>query len=287
MTPARLIAILIVVVVVASLVLGSIVTIGAGHRGVLLTYGKVEDRILGEGLSFITPFINQVVPMSIQTQKISSLESSASKDLQDVSTEVTLNYKVDSMEVNRVYQELSIDFESRIIEPAIQESVKSSTAKFTAEELITKRALVKEEIESTLKERIGKFGGIVVQSVSITDFRFSPEFSSAIEAKVTAEQNALKAENDLVRIRVEAEQRIAIAEATAEAIRIEAIALKENPDLLTMRYIEMMGSTWDGKMPAFLMSGDGGGNGFLLGLDTNAMLQSADTQRSNSGGGGG
>jgi len=284
MTPAKLIAILIVVVLVASIVLGSIVTIGAGHRGVLLTYGKVEDRILGEGLSFITPFINQVVPMSIQTQKISSLESSASKDLQDVSTEVTLNYKVDSLEVNSVYQELSLDFEARIIEPAIQESVKSSTAKFTAEELITKRALVKDEIERALIERIGKFGGIIVQSVSITDFRFSAEFSNAIEAKVTAEQNALKAENDLVRIKVEAEQRIAIAEATAEAIRIEAIALKENPDLLTMRYIEMMGSTWDGKMPTFLMSGDGGSN-FLLGLDTNSMI-SADAQR-NSGGGGG
>ncbi|MGD9381629.1 MAG: SPFH domain-containing protein, partial [Candidatus Thorarchaeota archaeon] len=82
MTPAKLIAVLILVVLLASVVLGAIVTIGPGHRGVLLTYGKVEDRILPEGLSFITPFINQVVPMSIQTQKISSLESSASKDLQ-------------------------------------------------------------------------------------------------------------------------------------------------------------------------------------------------------------
>lgn len=267
MTPAKLIAIFVVAVLLVSTIMGSIATIGAGHRGVLLTYGKVEDRILGEGLSFITPFINQVVPMSIQTQKISSLESSASEDLQDVSTEVTLNYKLDSLEVNKVYQELSLEFEDRIIQPAITESVKSSTAKFTAEELITKRALVKEEIEKTLIERIGKFGGIVVQSVSITDFRFSPEFTNAIEAKVTAEQNALKAENDLVRIKVEAEQRIAIAQANAEAIRIEAIALKENPDLLTMRYIEMMASTWDGVMPAFLMSGDSGSN-FLLGLDT-------------------
>jgi regulator of protease activity HflC (stomatin/prohibitin superfamily) len=220
--------------------------------------------------------------MSIQTQKISSLESSASKDLQDVSTEVTLNYKVDALEVNSVYQDLSLDFEARIIEPAIQESVKSSTAKFTAEELITKRPMVKEEIELALTERIGKFGGIIIQSVSITDFKFSPEFSSAIEAKVTAEQNALKAENDLVRIKVEAEQKIAIAQATAEAIRIEAIALKENPDLLTMRYIEMMSSTWDGKMPAFM----GGGDNFLLGLDINQLTQS-DGQRSSSVGGGG
>lgn len=273
MTPTRMIAIVIVAILLASTVFGSIAIVGAGSRGVLLTYGKVEDRILLEGISFITPYVNQVVTMSVQTQKISSLESSASKDLQDVSTEVTLNYKLDSLEVNRVYQDLSLEFEDRIIKPAITESVKSSTAKFTAEELVTKRPLVKEEIEKALAERIGKFGGIIVQSVSITDFRFSPEFSQAIENKVTAEQNALKAENDLVRIRVEAEQKIAIAQATAEAIRIEAIALKENPDLLTMRYIEMMASTWDGRMPVFLTSSGEGGSNFLLGLDMNQLTQ--------------
>jgi prohibitin 2 len=280
LTPAKLIAVLVLVVLIASVALGSVVTIGAGHRGVLLTYGKVEETILPEGISFITPFVNQVHAMSVQTQKISSLESSASKDLQDVSTEVTLNYKLDALEVNRVYRDLSTDYENRIIKPAISEAVKSSTAQYTAEELITKRALVKEEIELALADRISKFGGMIVQSVAITDFKFSPEFSQAIENKVTAEQKALEAQNDLKRIQIEAEQKVAIAQAEATAIQIQGDALRNNPDIVTLRYIEMMTATWDGHMPTFI----GGGDNFLLGLDLNQL---SSQQRTSSLGGGG
>jgi regulator of protease activity HflC (stomatin/prohibitin superfamily) len=259
--PLRLIIIFVVLVFAASLALGSIATINAGHRGILLTWGKVSPVVLGEGISFIIPYVNQVAQMSVQTQKYSAIASSASKDLQDVSTEVTLNYRIEADRANWVYQNLGMDYENRIIQPAIQEAVKASTAQFTAEELITQRPTVKAKIESALKDRMLNYS-IIMETVSITDFKFSPSFSQAIEAKVTAQQQALKAENDLKRIQVEAQQAVAQAQgqanatitkaiAEAQAIRITGEALKENPQLVALESVKK----WNGIMPVTLISG--------------------------------
>jgi len=257
----KLLSVLIVAIIAISTLLGAIAVIGAGHRGVLLTWGKVEDKILPEGISIITPFMNQVVQMSAQTLKYQASASSASKDLQDVSTEVTLNYKIEPERANWIYQNLGSDYENRIIQPAIQEAVKASTAQFTAEELITQRPTVKANIESALRDRMLNYS-LVMETVSITDFKFSPSFSQAIEAKVTAQQLALKAENDLQRIRVEAEQAVAIAQgqanatiikATSEAaaIKITGEALKNNPALVNLEYIKR----WQGILPTTLIIG--------------------------------
>jgi regulator of protease activity HflC (stomatin/prohibitin superfamily) len=263
--PIRWLALFILVVVIASTALGSIATVNAGHRGVLLTWGKVEPVVLGEGISFIMPFVNQVVPMSVQTQKYSASASSASKDLQDVSTEVTLNYRIEPTKANWVYQNLGLDYENRIIQPAIQEAVKASTAQFTAEELITQRPAVKAKIESALRDRLLNYE-IIMETVSITDFRFSPQFTAAIESKVTAVQQALKAENDLKRIQVEAQQAVATAQgqanatitkavAEAQAISITGKALRENPQLVQLEWVKK----WAGTLPTTLiMSGSGG-----------------------------
>lgn len=257
----KLLAVLIVAIIAISTVFGAIAVIAAGHRGVLLTWGKVEDKILPEGISIVTPFMNQVVQMSAQTLKYQASASSASKDLQDVSTEVTLNYKIEPERANWIYQNLGSDYENRIIQPAIQEAVKASTAQFTAEELITQRPTVKANIESALRDRMLIYS-LVMETVSITDFKFSPSFSQAIEAKVTAQQLALKAENDLQRIKVEAEQAVAIAQgqaiatitkakAEAEAISITGAALKNNPALVALESVKK----WNGVMPVTLISG--------------------------------
>lgn len=257
----KLIVSAVLIIVALSFVLGAVVTIPAGHRGVLLTFGKVEPNILGEGMSFVTPYVNSVVPMSVQTQKYSAKASSASKDLQIVSTEVTLNYRVDVNKVNQIYQNVGVHFEDTVIQPAIQEVTKASTAIFTAEELITERPVVKQKIEESLKERIVGYG-IVVESVSITDFNFSPEFNTAIEQKVVALQLSMKAENDLKRIQIEAQQAITVAEgqatatltkakAEAEAIKITADALKQNPQLISLEWVKK----FDGKLPNTLIIG--------------------------------
>lgn len=237
----------------------SIAIIPAGHRGVLLTWGKVENKILPEGLSLVTPYMNRVVVMSIQTQKYEADASSASADLQIVKTKVALNYKIDEKIVNKLYQTIGLEFENRIIQPAIQEVVKASTAKFKAEELITKRELIKESIENGLSHRL-KETGIEIQALSITDFDFSPEFNKAIEEKVKAEQDALASKNILARKEYEAKQVIATAEGTkqakiltaqgeAEAIRIQSNELKNNKEILQLRWIEK----WNGKLPIVML----------------------------------
>jgi regulator of protease activity HflC (stomatin/prohibitin superfamily) len=255
----------VVVIIVLSTIFGSFAVVPAGHRGVLLTYGAVENRILPEGISMIMPFVNQVEIMSVQTMKYSTQASSASKDLQIVSTEVTLNYRLEPTLVNKIYQELTTSYEDKVIQPAIQEVVKASTAKFTAEELITKRETVKSEIESALSDRLSKFGGIIMQTVSITNFDFSPEFNKAIETKVTAEQNALAAKNKLEQVKYEAEQRVAQATAEAEAIRIQGEALKSNPQLISLNWV----AKWSGNLPNTLIIG---GN-----QDTNLLLPLGNT----------
>lgn len=255
------IVILIIIGVVAS---ASVKIVDAGHRGVLLRWSAVDltQPPLDEGLHFVVPFQDEVVNVEVRTLKYEKDSRSASKDLQTVETTVTVNYYPDKEAVHRLYKNLGLDYENRVIQPAIEETVKQVTANYNAEELITKRPLVKQDIESSIRDRLNQFE-VVTEVVSITDFEFSPLFAQAIESKVEAEQKALKAENDLRRIEVEARQReanaiglananIAEAKGEAEAIAIINNALAENPN-----YLEWLKTqAWDGKLP--LVVGEGG-----------------------------
>jgi len=228
MHPGRSLAILCVIVLALIIGSGSFVTIPAGHRGVLLTWGKVEDRIFGEGLNFKLPIVQSVELMSVQIQKVESTEAAASHDLQDVTTTVAVNYKLRADAVNRIYQTLQHDYADRVIKPNIEESLKAATAMYSAEELITKREMMKATFGDILDDRLAVFD-IEVIAVSLTNFEFSRAFSEAIEAKVTAEQRALEAKNKLEQIRYEAQQQIiqAQAEKNATIARAEGDARKE------------------------------------------------------------
>ncbi len=234
--------------------------VDAGTRGVVKTFGEVTG-VFDEGLHFRAPFVTTVVPVDVKTQRLISESSAASRDLQIVTTQVVLNYRVDPEQVGTLVREIGTDYEAKIIDPAIQESVKAATAQFTAENLITQRPLVSESIRQVLNERLTP-RGIIVEEVSITEFNFSDEFSRAIEAKQVAEQDALRAERELRRAQIEAQQQVARAEAEAQArlevARAEAEALRLqreviSPELLQLRFIER----WDGILPRF-MSGDSG-----------------------------
>ena len=216
-------------------------TVQAGNRGVLMTFGKVDLNSKGEGLHMKIPLVQTVKKMEVKTQKYEADASSASKDLQIVSTKIAVNYHLLPERVPEIYQELGLGYNDRLTQPAVQEVVKAITATYTAEELITKRPQVKEDIKFALQERLNP-RGIIVEDISLTEFDFSDSFNDAIEAKVTAEQEKLKAEMDLQRIKVESDQIIASAIGKAEAISIESKALRENPDILQMRAIEK----WDG-----------------------------------------
>jgi prohibitin 2 len=234
--------------------------VDAGTRGVVKTFGEVTG-VFDEGLHFRAPFVTEVVPVDVKTRRLTSESSAASRDLQIVTTQVVLNYRVDPDSVATLVREIGVDYEAKIIDPAIQESVKAATAQFTAENLIIQRPLVSDSIRQVLNDRLIP-RGIIVEEVSITEFNFSEEFSRAIEAKQVAEQDALRAERELRRAQIEAQQQVARAEAEAEArlqiARAEAEALRLqreviSPELLQLRFIER----WNGILPRF-MSGDSG-----------------------------
>ena len=168
-------------------VAGSTGIVGAGQRGVLLRFGALTEEIKDEGLYFKVPFAEEIVLMSTQLQKYTAGVSALSKDLQQVTTEVTLNYQLDAERVGTIYQEMRQDYENRVIQPYIQEAVKSTTADFDAEQLITQRPQVKDELQNLMAERLRDPGILVIQ-VSITDFQFSQTFQESIEAKVKAVQ---------------------------------------------------------------------------------------------------
>ncbi len=230
----------------------------AGHTGVVMTFGAVEDKVMSEGLNFKIPFIQSVVQMNNRTQKTETEGTASSKDLQIISYVVAVNYHVNDSSSASLYQNVGLDYGSVIIVPAIQESIKAVTAQYTAEELITKRQAVGDQIKSALSEKINQYG-INVEIFNIVNFDFSDEFNAAVEAKQTAQQNALKAEQDLARIEVEAKQKITQAEAEAQSIKLIQDALAKSPDYV--EYIKW--NKWDGKLPTVM-----GDNGVLLNMDS-------------------
>ncbi len=255
---------IIVLIIIGVVATSSVKIVDSGNRGVLLHWNAVDltQPPLEEGLHFVVPFQDEVINIEVRTLKYANDARSASKDLQTVETTVTVNYHPDKEQVHRLYKNLGLDYENRVIQPAIEETVKQVTANYNAEELITKRPQVKADIEASIRDRLNQFN-VVTEVISITDFEFSPLFAQAIESKVEAEQKALKAENDLRRIEVEARQReanaiglananIAEAKGEAEAIAIINQALSQNPN-----YLEWLKTqAWDGKLP--LVVGEGG-----------------------------
>ena len=255
---------IIVLIIIGVVVAASAQIVESGNRGVLLHWSAVDTSIppLEEGLHFVIPFQDSIVNMEVRTLKFVKSTSSASKDLQTVSTEVTVNYRPSPNSVNTLYKEVGLEYESRVIQPAVEEVVKQVTANYNAAELITKRPQVKADIEQEITTRLNVYN-IMTDVISITDFQFSALFAQAIESKVEAEQKAQKAENDLIRIEVEARQLAAqaeglaaanIAEASGEASAIKIIneALAQNPF-----YLEWLKTqAWDGKLP--LVVGEGG-----------------------------
>ena len=222
----RVASIIGVLIIVISIITGSFATIPAGHRGVVIRFSAVTGTILNEGLQMKLPFFDSVVKMSVQTEKYEIGAASASRDLQDVNTTIALNWRLDPSMAAEVYRTLGLEFIDRIAAPAVQETIKQVTAKYIAEDLILKRETVKNEIQENLSNRLLE-RGIITETVSITEFRFSSTFVAAIEAKVAAEQAVWESRNKLERVKVEAEQAQAAAKGEADARIAKAIGEAE------------------------------------------------------------
>jgi regulator of protease activity HflC (stomatin/prohibitin superfamily) len=255
-----LVAVPIAIILIAAFLVGTrgIAIVPAGRRGVVLTWGSVTG-VLGEGLHFITPIAQEVVYMDVTIQKVETQESTASADLQTVTTTIAVNYRIRPELAGEVYTNLRQEYEFRVVKPNIEESIKATTALYQAEELITLRESVKTSFKAILTERVEEFG-IEILSVSIVDFQFSPQFQAAIEAKVTAAQRALEALNKLQQITHEAQQQIIQADAAANATILrataEAEAIRLVRESLTSAYLTYISiEKWDGKLP-YLFGGE-------------------------------
>ena len=244
-----------VVVVLVFLFAKPWVQVGPGQRGVVLNFGAVQDYVLGEGLHFRIPVVQEVVLLDVKVQKVVTDTVAASADLQDVTSSIALNYHLVPDKANIVYQTIGASYKERIIDPAILEVVKAVSARYSAEELITKRPQVSEAMRMSLTDRLKEYN-IAVDAFSIVAFSFSKVFAEAIEAKQTAEQLALKARRDLERVKIEAEQKITAAKAEAESLRLQRA--NTSPDLIELRRIEANLKAiekWDGILPQVVGTG--------------------------------
>ena len=238
---------------------GSWVIIPSGHRGVITNFVRVSYNIMSEGFHFKVPIWDDIHKVSVSTQTVhfdnkqkkgdeteqSSLFA-ASKDLQDVQIAVVVNYHQSPEKVNKIFQQYASVYQPNVIEPIIRESVKSRSALFTAEELVTKRLQFSDEVSKLLSEKLAEKDAIF-ERFNVVNFEFSESFAQAIEAKVTAEQQALQAKNKLEQVKFEAEQRITAAKAEAEAIRIQAQAITQQGgrEYVNLKWVEK----WNGNLP--------------------------------------
>lgn len=240
-----------IVVLLGAILFRPFAIVNAGERGVIMQFGKVQDTVLDEGIHPIMPIVTSVKRLSVRVQKNSFNADAASKDLQKVTTELTINWHIDPVRVNKVFQQIGDEEQivNGIITPAVSEVLKAATANKTAEQIITKRTELKQEIDNNLKTRLADYG-VIVDDVSLVNFAFSPEFSRAIEAKQIAEQEAKQAEFIALKASKEAIADVNRAKGQAEAQRLQRLTL--TPELLQKQAIEK----WDGRFPT-VMSGNG------------------------------
>ena len=245
-------AVAVIVILIVGAILNPLVTVSAGERGVVLNWGAFNGEIMEPGLHWRTPFVQRVVKMDVQTQKLEVEKSeSYSKDLQIVDIHSVINYNIDPKNAGAIYQQYGLEFESRILSPNLEAAVKKTIAKYSAEELLNQRGQVQDEIQTAFQSSIPT--GFVVTKYALVNEQFSAAYEAAIEKKQIAQQEAERAGNELKKAKIDAESRIAQAEGEARAIKIqvEAITQQGGQAYVDLKSVEK----WDGKLPTQMFSG--------------------------------
>ena len=263
-SPFKLILTIFVVILAVIFLGSSFVVIPAGHTGVALTFGKVEDVVLQEGLHFKVPFVQKIVVVDNRIVKLDVNTEAFSKDLQTITTVVAVNYHVGKENSQNLYKTVGMGFEEVLITPAVNEVLKAVTAKYTAVELVSSRAEVSMLLDDGLNEKLNSYG-IFINELNIINWDFSPEYINAVEAKQVAEQNLIKTrteqEQALVIANTEAQKRVIAAEAEANEIKVLAQANAESNRIITESINEILiryqtVSKWDGKLPTVMSGSD-------------------------------
>jgi len=258
-----------VIAVAALIIVANAATIvPAGHTGVVVTLGEVSQNVLDEGFHFKAPFVQSVQSISNKIQVYETPASAVSKDLQTVSSTIAVNYRLVSNKSAEMYQNVGLDYQTVLITPVVQECMKAATAKYTAEQLITERTSVGDEVKTELDHKLNDYG-IYIEKFNIVNFDFSAEFNAAIEAKQVAEQNLIKTQTEqkqqIVIAEAEAKKKVIAANAEAEAILAKAEAqadankkIAESLSDKVLMYNQI--DKWDGVMPKVTS----GNNGSLM-----------------------
>lgn len=262
-SPAKLVVAIIILIAVLILAFSSFTVIDAGHTGVVLTFGKVSDTVLQEGLHLKIPFAQSIVAIDNRIVKLEVTTEAFSKDLQTISSVVAINYHINKDASHSLYKDVGLGYQDVLITPAINEVLKAVTAQYTAIELVSTRSTVSVLLDEQLNQKLNVYG-IFVNEINIINWDFSAEYISAVEAKQVAEQNLIRTETeqeqalviantDAQRIQISAQAEAAqiriLAEAQAESNRILAESLNEL--LLQYRTIEK----WNGELPMVTTGG--------------------------------
>ena len=229
-------------------IFSSFYTIKSTERGVLSTFGKMSDEVVGDGLHFKIPFIQTIKKVNIQQKKFDGKENSYTRDVQTSEVEYTINYELVRENVSKLMKNVGDDYHNRIVVPFIRSAMKESFGNFAATEIVENRDAVRREIEATLRKTLDSNYFMNIQ-FQLVDIDFDDDFETAIKEKQVAEQNALKAKNVTIQVEEQAKQTKIKAEADAEAMRIKANALERNPKLVNYEAVQK----WDGKLPEYML----------------------------------
>lgn len=236
--------------------LNSFTTIKSGEIGLKSRFGQIVSQTTQEGIQFKVPYVEKVTKVNMKVQKADITSSSATKDLQDVSISFAINYQLQADKVMDLYKTVGASYVETILQPATQEALKNVTSKYTAEELITKRSEVSQQIIQDLSAKVNKYG-IIINELNIIDLSFSEAYNKAIEDKQVAEQEVKKAQQELEKTKIEAEKKVAEAQAEADALRLQKEEITD--ELLELRRIEAQTKAiekWNGQLPSTITGTD-------------------------------
>lgn len=242
------IIIVVSVILVLIFLFGSFRTVKSGEIGIRVRFGKVVNTKVDDGLNLKLPIVEKIVKMNVKVQKVDVKTESSSKDLQLVNMQLAVNYKVNGNKAVDLYKNVGTKYEEVVLQPAIQESVKAVSSRYTAEELITKRNEVSVECMKELDAKINKYG-LTIDNFNITNFNFSAAFNNAIEEKKVAEQKVLTAKQELEKSKVEAERKVVEANAEKQVNELKQQTLTDK--IIRDKFIEK----WDGKLPTVMGEG--------------------------------
>ena len=235
-------AVIVVLFVLFLIVFQPMTIVGVGERGVKVTLGQTSPVALEEGVHFVMPFISTVKKMNVKTVKSNIATMAQSKDIQQARIVYVVNYNLQPENAPKMWRTVGRDYVSVVVMPTVEGIVKDTIGKWNAQDIVANREKVASEVLFKLNEKLGpKY--INVSDFQITEIQYSQAFEQAIESKVTAEQEALKAKNKTVQVQEEARQKIIASEAEAKSMAIRAQALTQNKNLVEYEAVQK----WDGK----------------------------------------